>query len=192
MASHLAPRNPAQLLLSPRPLPPCPECLVPASSLRLTLPRGNRGHHRKPWLHGEKQARGSKELITPPAFLSWEPLTVLQQQPHLMVPGASRLAHGRQGKGTSPRPPGAESTPGSYPYIWSDDRGPLPEQEGILGQPPPPPLPPPPHPPCLETLISPAGHMRSTPVPNPDPPPPPPQMPGRSWLCRGRWQLPGG
>lgn len=31
----------AQLLLSPHPLPPCPECLGSASSPRLTPPRGN-------------------------------------------------------------------------------------------------------------------------------------------------------
>lgn len=32
-----------------------------------------------------------------------------------------------------PWPSGAKDTPGGYPHIWSEDPGPLPEEEGILG-----------------------------------------------------------
>ena len=67
---------------------------------------------------------------------------------------------------------------GERPWaIWSDDLGPLPEEEGMLG-----PLP---SPLCLESLISQVAHGPSCALPNPTRPHPT-QMPG----CRGRWQFP--
>lgn len=82
-----------------------------------------------------------------------------------------------------PWPSGAKDTPGGYPHIWSEDPGPLPEEEGILGP--------------LRLSSMPASFDLTSGSWPQHPSPQPCHTPNLililrcSWLCRESWRLPG-